>query len=328
MTLDPQPRSASDVEAINTHASTLMKRGIHLLGVTEPNAVSEALGCFDQALELRRGLPVDAVPLLRYGLAACWLNRADALVRLGQDDQIIDAVRSFDEGIRLLHGLPLGEDPRFPRRLAMAYQNRGLALRTQGRPAVETIAAFTEAIAILDHDQAALIPDRLYLLAVVWVNLATARADEASAESEALARTAALRAIALVTEMEETDEAAAEVGLKARHVLCQTIAPRLPSTARAGETMPDDVHEATDVADDGLGLVRHWEHQGVDRFRSIAYDLFRFGARVYARYQPQFLHEFVLDNMNPDQSSLDYAHCAEMRSAAQEALALARRAGR
>ena len=328
MTLDPQPRSASEVEAINTHASTLMKRGIHLLGVIAPNAVSEALGCFDQALELRRGLPVDAVPILRYGLAACWLNRADALVRLGNDDQITDAVRSFDEGIRLLHGLPLGEDPRFPRRLAMAYQNRGLALRAQGRPAVETIAAFTEAIAILDHDQAALIPDRRYLLAVVWVNLATARADEASAESEALARTAALRAIALVTKMEETDEAAAEVGLKARHVLCQTIALRLPSSARADETMPDDVHEATDVADDGLGLVRHWEQLGVDRFRSIAFDLFRFGARVYARYQPQFLHEFVLDNMNPDQSSLGYAHCAEMRAAAQEALTLARRAGR
>ena len=63
-------------------------------------------------------------------------------------------------------------------------------------------------------------------------------------------------------------------------------------------------------------------------FGAIAFDLFRFGARVYARYQPQFLHEFVLDNMNPDQSSLDYAHCAEMRAAAQEALALARRAGR
>ena len=286
------------------------------------------MGCFDQALELRRGLPIDAVPILRYGLAACWLNRADALVRLGNATQITEALRSFDEGIRLLHGLPLGADARFPRRLAMAYQNRGLALQVQGGRAGEAIAAFTEAIAILDHHQAALIADRQYLLAVVWMNLANARAAEANADSESLARDAALRAIALVADVEVDDADAAEVGLKARHVLCQTIAVRLPEMTAGNETMPDDVHEATDVADDGLGLVRRWEHKGVDRFRGIAYDLFRFGARVYARYQPQFLHEFVLDNMDPGQSSPAYANCPEMRSAAQEALELAKRAGR
>ena len=92
--------------------------------------------------------------------------------------------------------------------------------------------------------------------------------------------------------------------------------------------MPDDVHEATDVADDGLVLARRWEHRGVDRFRGIAYDLFRFGARVYARYQPQFLNEFVHDNLDPSQSSAGYADCVEMRGAAQEALAIATRAGR
>jgi tetratricopeptide (TPR) repeat protein len=318
----------SDVEAINAHASVLMKRGIRLLDAAEPNALSEALGCFDQALELRRGLPIDGLPILRYGLAACWLNRADALVRMGDAAQIAEAVHSFDEGIRVLHGLPLGADPRFPRRLALAYQNRGLALRAQGAPAAEAISAFTEAIAILDHQQAALIADRQYLLAVVWMNLANARAADATAGSGSLARDAALRAIALVADVEVHDQDAAEVGLKARHVLCQTIAARLPQATAVDETMPDEVHEATDAADEGLGLVRRWERQGVDRFRGIAYDLFRFGARVYARYQPRFLHEFVLDNMDPGQSSPAYANCPEMRAAAQEALELTKRAGR
>ena len=36
------------------------------------------------------------------------------------------------------------------------------------------------------------------------------------------------------------------------------------------------------LADDGLVLARRWEQKGVARFRGIAYDLFRFGARVYA----------------------------------------------
>jgi hypothetical protein len=323
MPLDP-----ADVQAIDAQASVLMKQGIRLLGDAAPEAVTEALGCFDRALALRSGLPIDEAPVLRYGLAACWLNRADALMRLGGGAQIADALLAFDEGIALLRDLPLDEDARFPRRLAMAHHNRGLALQVQGRPVAEAIAAFTDAMTILDSDRAAQIPDRQYLRAVVWMNFANARASEATAESQAFARDAALRAIALVADLEAHDVDAAEVGLKARHLLCQTIATRLSRPAATDETMPDDVHEATDLADEGLGLVRRWEQNGVVRFRAIAFDLFRFGARVYARYQPQFLNEFVLDNLDPGQSSADYVGSAEMRSAAQEALGLSSRGGR
>jgi hypothetical protein len=215
----------------------------------------------------------------------------------------------------------LGEDPRFPRRLAIAQQNRGLALQAGGASAeAEAIAAFTDAIAVLEHDHASLISDRMYLQAAVWMNLANAQAAQTTAESESLARAAALRAIALVKDVEAHDVAAAEVGLIARHVLCQKMASCLSLIPVTDETMPDDVHEATDIADEGLALVRQWERQGVARFRWVAYDLFRFGARVYARYQPQFLNEFVLDNMDAAQSSSDYVDSAEMRSAAQEAL--------
>jgi hypothetical protein len=84
----------------------------------------------------------------------------------------------------------------------------------------------------------------------------------------------------------------------------------------------EDVHEATDVADEALELARHWERQGVSRFRPIAYDLFRFGARLYAVYQPQFLDEFVADNLDPARSSADYVESAEMQAAAHEAFAL------
>ena len=322
------PFDPADVQAIDAQASVLMKQGIRLLSDADPAAVTEALGCFDRALALRSRLPIDEAPLLRYGLAACWLNRADALMRLGDAAQIAEALRAFDEGIIVLGGLPLGQDARFPRRLAMAHHNRGLALQRQNRSVADVIAAFTDAITILDHDHAALISDRQYLRAVVWMNLANARASEGATESDALARDAALRAIALVADLEAHDVDAAEVGLKARHVLCQTIARRLSLPAASDETMPDDFHEATDIADDGLGLVRRWEQKGVVRFRAIAFDLFRFGARVYARYQPQFLNEFVLDNLDPGQSSADYVGSAEMRSAAHEALELSSRGGR
>jgi hypothetical protein len=283
------------------------------------SSVVEALDCFDRALAIRLRLPVETIPVLGYSLAACWLNRADALARIGAD-KIVLALTSYDEGIALLRRLPLHQDPRFPRRLAIAYQNRGLALRARTPPAdAEAILAFAEAADILDRDESAAIPDRPHLLATVWTNLAIARSAEPTEASESLAREAALRAIALVASLEATDADSAEVGLKARHVLCQTLASHLPLRLPPGSGMPDNVHEATDLADDGLALVRKWEREGVTRFRGLAYDLFRFGARVYRTYQPQFLKEFIYENIDASRSSLEYVDSAEMRAAAWEA---------
>ena len=305
---------------IDSQASILMKRGILLMNDAPPEAIVEALDCFDRARELRSGLPVDTVPLFRYGLAACWLNRANALMRLGDAAQIQGALLAYDEGIALLHGLSLDQDARFPRRLAIALQNRGLVLQTHSlRDTAKALASFRDAIAVLDHDHSAPIPDRQYLLAAVWLNLANALVSETSPESGGPAKDAALRAMALVADLEGEDADAAEVGLRARHVVCQALSTRLSKTA-PDKAIPDDIHSATDIVDDGLVLVRGWEQKGVARFRDLAYDLFRFGARVYGRYQPQFLNEFVFDNLDPSQCSPGYVDSAEMRSAALEAL--------
>jgi tetratricopeptide (TPR) repeat protein len=319
--LDPD-----EVEAIDAQASVLMKRGIALMESGRPEVIPDALTCFDQARDLRSGLPIREVPVLRYGLAACWLNRADALIRLGEAAQIFSALQSYDEGIALLRDLPFADDLRFSRRLAIAHQNRGLALQTQGRAGVaQAVTAFGDAIAVLEHEHSAAIPDRDYLLAVVWVNLANAQAVLATDESCSRARDAAARAIAIVKDVEERDEHAAEVGLMARHVLCHTMAKHLSATSDG--TVNDDVHETTDVVDDGLSLARRWEQAGVVRFRAIAHDLFRFGARVYALYQPHFLDEFVRDNLDPARSSAEYVDSNEMRAAAEEARALRTRSG-
>jgi hypothetical protein len=326
MTSDPDQSAPFDAPAVDRQASILMKEGIRLMESGDAHAIAGALDCFDRALDLRRRLPIDAVPLFRYGLAACWLNRADALVRIGDDDRLSAALDSYDEGIRVLRGLRLGDDARFPRRLAIAFQNRGLALQRRAATSGESIAAFTDAIAVLESDAASAIVDRQYLLGVTWVNLASARASaiaiDGDANGDVPARDAALRAMALVGDLETLDASAAAIGLQARHVLCRTVAGRLSQTATNGETMPDAVHAATDAVDEGLHLVRHWERQGVDRFRPFACDFLRFGARVYAHYQPHFLEEFVRENMDPAQSSDGYVESLEMRAAVEEALRL------
>ncbi len=311
------------MEEINAQASVFMKQGIRLMDDARPEAIAAALGYFDRALELRRGLPFETSPMLRYDLAACWLNRADALVRLQNSEQIQLALCAYDEGIALLRDLPLHADSRFPRRLAIAHQNRGLALRSHDISAIaRAIGEFATAIKILEAEHGARITDRRYLLAAVWMNLASARLAEGNTPSEELAEEAARRAVTLVADLETDDVHGVEVGMKARHVLCQAIAQRLSQIARMHGRIPDAVHEATDAADSGLALARQWEKNGVDRFRPIARDLFLFGMRVYARYQPQFLREFVSENMDPAQSSFNYVESEEMRSAAGEAYEL------
>ncbi|MEI9960210.1 MAG: hypothetical protein WDM76_03475 [Limisphaerales bacterium] len=61
-----------------------MKRGIVLLNANMPASLAEAVQCFDRAIELRRTLPLHENLLFRYGLAAGWMNRGDALTRLGE----------------------------------------------------------------------------------------------------------------------------------------------------------------------------------------------------------------------------------------------------
>jgi tetratricopeptide (TPR) repeat protein len=320
MELDSHGLNQTDVQEIDTQASVFMRQGIRLMDDARPEAIAAALQCFDRALQMRRRLPIEASPMLRYGLAACWLNRADALMRLEAPEQTQLALCSYDEALALLRDLPLHEDVRFPRRLAIAHQNRGLALQAQNCCATAGAAReFSKAIEILECEHSAQITDRLYLLATVWMNLAHAELPEASSQSDERAEQAAHRAITLVTGREMNDVHIAEVGMRARHFLCQAIARRLSQVTTGDGGMPSQVHDATDAADDGLALARHWEQKGVDRFRKIAHDLFRFGMRVYARYQPQFLAEFVWENMDPIQSSPRYVESEELRSATREA---------
>jgi hypothetical protein len=299
MSLEPFDPHAADAQA-----SLLMKRGIQLMRDPSTAAGAEALICFDAALKLRQRLPVEATPMFGYGLAACWLNRAEALTRISDPAQTSTVLDAYDRAISLLRALPLGDDPRFPRRLALAHQNRGLVLHATGPSRMaDTIASFDEAIATLDREESRFVEDRQYLLAAVWMNLSNALAASDMSDAPARARDAALRAMSLVKEIEDTNPNAAEVGLKARHVVCQTVAASLSATPMPG-TLPDDVHEATDAVDEGLALARRWESRGVIRFRDVAVDLFRFGSLAYRIYQPQFLDEYLYDHIDVSQMSL------------------------
>jgi tetratricopeptide (TPR) repeat protein len=311
-----------DIDAVNAQASVWMKRGLALLDARSPASLTEAIACFDRAIDLRRRLPLDAMPALRYGLAAGWLNRGDALTRLGGDDDLAAALAAFDEALRLLDGLPLDDDPRVRRRVAIAWHNRGLALQAEGGARLaDARQAFERARDLLEDPRAAVIPDRALLLATAWTNLANAWLGDESVDAMYRAKDGAERAMAIVDPAAvHADLAVAEIAIKARHVLCQAIALVLSETDVDEAATRRHVHAATDAVDDGLAIARQWEQRGVDRFRGLAYDLVRFGARVYSLYQPQFLNEFVIENLDPAHSSGAYVGSPEMRAAALESL--------
>ena len=74
-----------------------MHRGMAFLEDARREAPIDALHCFDEALELRRRIPAGHSPHQGYLLAACLLNRGDALVRMNDVGPVAAALASYDE---------------------------------------------------------------------------------------------------------------------------------------------------------------------------------------------------------------------------------------
>lgn len=289
------------IDAANDEASALVRRGLALLqpgehgrtAAADAEACTSALECFDRALAIRLRLPFERSPRLRYDLAGTWLNRGVVLAAQGTSGPN-GAIAAYAAAVRLLETLPLDEDARFPRRLAIAHQNRGRAFQARaGSSRADAVGAFHEALAVLDRPAAQAIADRGYLQATAWASVADAEASDGCAPSCRRAIAAATKALEIVAPTEEEDPQAALVGLQARHACCRAIARCLPPHCDPAAVSPDDVHLATDMADEGLSMARHWLQRGLTQVTPLAADLFQFGAAVYARYQPHFLQDFI-----------------------------------
>jgi tetratricopeptide (TPR) repeat protein len=315
-----QPRGAF-AEALNEQASARVLRGIALLNENRPESLRAAVREFEAAIEARRNLPFEDNPWFLYAHIAGWLNRGDALTRLG-GTHLNEAVRSYNKALRLLRDLPRDEHPLFRRRHAIAWQNRGLTLLCQsGDPALaEALRSFDEAISVLADPRSAAIEDRNLLLAATWLNRGNALLRSTPTSSAPDVREAAHNACLLVSDMERANATAAEISLKGRHIQCQAIAHLLARPGLAAAACTELLDEASDAVDAGMQLARHWEQAGANQFRELVRELFRFGARVYQVHQPHFLVEFLLETLYPEKSTATHSSDREMHAAAGEAL--------
>lgn len=309
-----------EIEALDARASVFMKRGMALVTERTAPALREALDCFAQAVALREQIPLDIMPGYRYGLAAGWMNRAEAFTALDDTESRQYAVDAYDRALEILAPLSLS-NWRVRHRAIVAHQNRGLALLAVDRPddAVDALQAAAAIVSDTTTDWPAEVTD---MRAAVWSNLGKAwlESDRAGAAQEA--RIAAQRALgAIDAARAEADVEAAAAALMARHVWCRAVARLLSEDAAMDDgSLQSLVHEATDAVDDGLAIARVWEERGVDQFRVVATDLVRFGIRVYQRYQPQFFDEFVSENFAPAGAAPAWLGSADMRAAALESL--------
>ena len=324
--MPPSPVTNEDSPAdCNAVAKVWMKRGIALLSASNPSALSEALHCFEQALEIRRTLPFEESSWFRWLLTACWMNRGDVLTRQGNPSDLIAAVQSFDEAIFHLQKLPLEEDSQYRGRLALAWMNRSLALRAQATPESVTAAlvSLDHAKAVIEQSVTARLPVNPALLPALLLNRA-ALLLEVSPPRPLEALEVAQAVLALCHPTEHQVLQAAETGLKARHAFCHAVAMLLetpPVDTRRGD---DWIMQATDKVDEALHLTAIWEKLGMPaHFRALRHELFRYGCSLLLAYQPHFMAEFLLDVLDPAQGSPMLTKADDLYQAGLEALDLA-----
>lgn len=297
----PLPDDASPFDR-QLGANILTNKGITLLQSDDAEALRKAVACFEESAEHRKNLPRD-MPNVLWGLAAAWMNRGDALTRLGKEDDMKESVRSYDEAIACLQEIGGFDHPPFVVRYAVAYMNRGHALMAQDSPegVEEALKSFSSAVAMMElHTQKDSVEFHGTLGCALMCH-AAARIEKDREQAEEVAAEAR-QAIAHVQHFEKEDLLSTEVSLKSRHLLCRALATLLDRTPPDAPEVDAWITEVTDTVDEGMALERLWEQRGLEGFRLMAVELFRFGVRVFFIRQPHFLAEFILECLDPEKS--------------------------
>ena len=275
--------------AVNLSNRQAEANALTLAGIAEMEAGRwrGALEKFEAAIALREAMDWRHDPLVAWGLAAGWLNRADALYFSGETGE---SLASLDRAIEVMAVLPLAENQAYVDRLLLAWINRGTRAGELGRSDLAE-ASFQAIESLLETWGRATHDARRLLAAMFHSN--RARWDLSRGESIA-ALEGARRAIEVLSPVAMDSSEAARVAVMARGVLCRALAALLEMPG--GTDLSEDwIAEATDVAEEALALVKRHGFAG-----ELVTDLVRYGALIYRTCQPHFLGEFVCEWLSVD----------------------------
>lgn len=237
---------------------------------------------------------------VRAKLAIALMNQGHAQQLANDPAQITAAISSYEQAIAILRLLPHAENADLANSLGAAWMNRGQLLHrlrsnAQIAPALES---FQAAITVFQSIKGPANPwiRRNFLgtilnRAVLLMDLSEHRGALADARL----------ALQLATQHERDELVDADLSLKLRRLACDAIGQLIVVVPAADQTAL--AAEASDLVDDGLALAREWSAKGESALDHVALRLFRFGAQLYRTYQPHFLAEFVLEQIDVDHAT-------------------------
>lgn len=265
------------------------------------DTLSVVVGYYDQANSILKRLPWQDDERYRYELAALWLNRGNLYwasnVVLPRDE----AVRCFRLAVEYGIGLST-ELPEHVWLMAKLWTNYGNVLKDASceKDHAEAIECFIQAAHLL-KTHAGGSPSVPFELAAVLANLANLRADKIQTERDfKQVLDGGRESLAHTSGQERSQLLAAQISVQARRAICQAYDTWLKLANHRMDVQHD--REILDFVDASLALIRFWEHRNAHYICPMAHCFFRLGESVYRRVSPGRLSQFVLQNLDPDQS--------------------------
>jgi tetratricopeptide (TPR) repeat protein len=249
-----------------------------------PSDLQQAIDSYNQAIKLSQELPLDN-PEYRNDLAGVYMNRGSAQSKLGTPSDLQQAIESYNQAIKLRQELPL-DNPEYRNNLAIAYYNRGNAQWKLSTPSdlQQAIASYNQAIKL--HQELPLDnPEYCHSLAGIYCNLGNVQKvlNKLKQAIKSYNQGLAIN--------ESLDKQVWQyVGFRVNTLIGKTSA-----CMRHG-----DFEEANNAAEEGLELLRDLEISGVYVLRSLRERLFGDTITTYLAMGPNFLIEFMLEHLEPN----------------------------
>jgi hypothetical protein len=283
--LDGDPSYLADLGAAWVNLGCALQAG------PTRESLGDALNAFDRAVDLLSGLPFESNARFRHNLAAAWMNRADAFVQVNTESSHSRALQAYTRAIYFAVELPLGEKASFRILLGSCWINLGNLHQRQSR-IPEAVHAYECAVAALGDLPSSGHRLACHHCATAWINRGQALLSSMTAAGCEEAVESARMALGQVEGRDLDAPIDAKLSLRA----LQLIARGLEFLARGGGAISvERVGILTDAAERGLDLAFCGRASDPGFFDPFVAWFFSFGSRIYGRYQPQFLGEYVAE---------------------------------
>lgn len=293
-------------------------RGLALLSGGSAAEWTSSIQCFDQSISIREQRDDERTD--RWGLSAAWMNRADALGKIGGEPNLRDALEALDTAIVQLDQLDPAASPGIRSRIALAWMNRGntlarLTLDYSAHREADSISAYDRAVEVLRAGQDSGLPEPKRMLAVALSNRGRAKAQLSDAQDTLPAEKDALESLSLIVPEDLVDPNMMTLMLTNRVTLCHLI--------ERSDRRLERHAELTDIVEDGLQLTFPYVARFPEPLEALVGQLFMMGASTYANHLPTFLEEYLLDFLDPDRSAENLASSKSCQEAAVRVLWIA-----